>query len=117
MRFLAKENLPGAVVAAITAAGLDITWIRTVAPGASDPEVLARAVREQRILLTFDKDFGELAGRSPLPHACGVVLLRTDAETRQCRTASRGTHNRTDDWAGHVSVITPGRIRMRALRQ
>jgi len=62
VRFPANENVPGAAVSAIMAAGHDITWKRTVAPGASDSEVLARAVREQRILLRFDKDVGELAG-------------------------------------------------------
>jgi hypothetical protein len=38
--------------------------------------VLATAAREDRILLTFDKDFGELAARSALPPGCGVVLFR-----------------------------------------
>jgi predicted nuclease of predicted toxin-antitoxin system len=37
--------------------------------------VLAWAAREERILLTFDKDFGELARKSNLPPTCGVVLL------------------------------------------
>jgi predicted nuclease of predicted toxin-antitoxin system len=46
------------------------------APGMSDPDVLAWAAREQRILLTFDKDFGELAQGSALPRTCGVVLRR-----------------------------------------
>jgi hypothetical protein len=35
------------------------------------------ATREERILLTLDKDFGELAKGSALPRTCGVVLLRT----------------------------------------
>src|SRR5713101_1952618 len=34
------------------------------------------AAREERILLTFDKDFGELARGKQLPRTCGVVLLR-----------------------------------------
>jgi predicted nuclease of predicted toxin-antitoxin system len=42
----------------------------------SDPDVLAWAVREERILLTFDKDFGELARASALPRLCGVALLQ-----------------------------------------
>lgn len=61
MRFLANENFPGAAVAALEAAGNDVVWVRTAAPGSSDPEVLAWAAREQRVLITFDKDFGELA--------------------------------------------------------
>jgi predicted nuclease of predicted toxin-antitoxin system len=56
MRFLANENFPGAAVAAIAALGHDIVSIRLVAAGASDAAVLDRAIREERILLTFDKD-------------------------------------------------------------
>ena len=118
MRFLANENVPAAAVSAIAAGGHDITWIRTVSPGASDSEVLARAVREQRILLTFDKDFGELAARSPLPHGCGVVLMRVPMP-RPDNVGQRLAELITErnDWADHFSVITPGRIRMRALQQ
>jgi hypothetical protein len=41
MRFLANENFPGAAVAVLEAAGNDVVWVRTAAPGSSDPEVLA----------------------------------------------------------------------------
>ncbi len=117
MRFLANENFPGAAVVALAAAGHDIVWVRIAAPGASDPEVLAWAVREQRVLLTFDKDFGELAGSSALPSVCGVVLFRIpvpkpgDVGQRLAELIAG-----RDDWAGHFSVIQPGRVRMRRLR-
>lgn len=75
MRFLANENFPGSAVDAIRTAGHDV-WIRTLAPGSSHREVLAMASQEQRILLTFDKDFGELAKASSLPIAYGIALLR-----------------------------------------
>ena len=61
MRFLADENIPGDAVADIEAAGHDIVWVRTVAPGSKDEDILALAVREERTILTFEKDFGELA--------------------------------------------------------
>jgi Domain of unknown function (DUF5615) len=77
MRFLANENFPGAAVTALEAAGHDVVWVRIAAPGTTDPDVLAWAAREERILLTLDKDFGELARGSALPHTCGIVLLRT----------------------------------------
>jgi hypothetical protein len=41
MRYLAKENFPAAAVAALRALGNDVAWVRTTAPGATDPEVLA----------------------------------------------------------------------------
>jgi len=116
MRFLADENFPGTAVAAIRAAGHDIEWVRSAAPGMSDPEVLGWAARDDRILLTFDKDFGALAGASALSGRCGVMLFRMPmpkpagaAQQLADLITSRG------DWAGHFSVIEPGRIRMRPL--
>ena len=116
MRFLANENFPGAAVTALEAARHDVVWVRIAAPGTTDPDVLAWATREQRILLTFDKDFGELARESALPHTCGVVLLRTPmprpGDVGQ-RLADLITAR--DDWAGCFSVIEPGCVRMRPL--
>ena len=116
MRFLANENVPGSAIAALQAAGNDVVWIRIAAPGSSDPEVLARAAREGRILLTFDKDFGELAKASALPAACGVILVRIpmprpDAVGQRLADLIMARV----DWAGHFSVIEPGRVRMRLL--
>lgn len=118
MRFLADENFPGAAVGALEKAGHDVVWMRIAAPGASDPDVLARAVREGRILLTFDKDFGEVARAAALPTTCGVVLFRLPVPRPGDvgpRLADLVTSR--DDWAGHFSVIEPGRVRMRPLAQ
>src|SRR5262245_26793153 len=76
MRFLANENFPADAVTQLKAAGHDIVWVRTAAPGMKDEDVLAWAAREARIVLTFDKDFGELAWRAGLPASSGIVLLR-----------------------------------------
>jgi predicted nuclease of predicted toxin-antitoxin system len=116
MRFLADENFPGEAVKALRAGGNDVIWIGVEAPGSSDAEVLARAAREERILLTFDKDFGELAKASPLPAGCGVILLRIPMprpESVDQQLASLIMAR--DDWAGRFSVIEPGRVRMRRL--
>lgn len=93
-----------------------MAWVRTEAPGSADAEVLARAQQETRVLLTFDRDFGELAWRSKLPAICGVVLFRipmpspaTVGETLAAIVSSR------QDWTGHFAVVEAGRIRMRRL--
>lgn len=116
MRFLANENFPGPAVSVLRSAGHDIVWLRTAEPGATDPQVLAWAAREGRILLTFDKDFGELARASTLPATCGVVLFRIPMP----KANNVGVHlaeliTSRDDWAGHFSVVETGRIRMRVL--
>ena len=79
MNFLANENFPRDAVDALRALGHDVAWVRTDAPGSTDPQVLARAVAEARILLTFDKDFGDLAFLAGLPTGCGIVLFRLPA--------------------------------------
>ncbi len=116
MRFLANENFPKAAVDRLVSEGHDVEWVRETAPGATDRDVIARAEREQRILLTFDKDFGTLAFATGLPLTCGIVLFRMPmpspdsvGEALAARLAER------EDWAGHFSVIEPNRIRMRAL--
>ena len=76
MRFLADENFPADAVAALRAAGEDVVAVADAAPGSADADILAWAEREGRILVIFDKDFGELAWRAGLPAQCGVVLLR-----------------------------------------
>ena len=92
--------------------------MRIAAPGATDPDVLAWAAREERILLTFDKDFGDLAKASVLPPECGVVLLRLPmpkpGDVGQVLAELIAAR---DDWAGHFSVIEPARVRMRPLAQ
>jgi len=61
VRVLADENVPKKAVEALRERGHDVLWVAEVAPGSKDEEVLALAIREGRILLTFDKDFGERA--------------------------------------------------------
>ena len=116
MRFLANENIPGEAVTALRAGGHDVAWVRSDAPGSSDREVLARAMSENRVLLTFDKDFGELAWRAGLPITCEVILFRLPMPLPGMvgRALAEIVTGR-DDRPGHFAVIEPGRIRMRPL--
>jgi predicted nuclease of predicted toxin-antitoxin system len=79
VRWLADECGAAPVVARLREAGYDVTYMAETAPAATDPEALARAHREDRLLLTEDKDFGELVFRRDWP-VSGVVLLRIDPE-------------------------------------
>ena len=116
MRILANENFPGDAVVALRDRGHDVAWVRSDAPGSSDVEVLARGQAENRILVTFDKDFGELAFRSRLPASSGVLLFRISAPSSShiVRVAVAALESRTD-WAGHFAVIEDDRIRMTPL--
>jgi predicted nuclease of predicted toxin-antitoxin system len=115
VRVLANENVPGDIVQALRNFGHDVLWIRTDAPGSSDEVVLTRGQTEDRLLLTFDKDFGELAFRFGLPIS-GVILLRLSASspTRLTQVVMAALTSR-EDWAGMFSVVEEGRVRMTAL--
>jgi predicted nuclease of predicted toxin-antitoxin system len=116
VRILANENVALAAVQALRARGHDVAWVREDAPGTPDEAVLDRAQAEQRVLLTFDKDFGELAFRRGLPAACGVILLRiaTPSPDHMAATLAKALDVRAD-WEGHFSVIEDDRIRMTPL--
>ncbi|MFN3349704.1 DUF5615 family PIN-like protein [Pseudorhodoplanes sp.] len=85
-------------------------------PGASDRDILDWAARERRILLTFDRDFGQLASRAALPVAAGIVLFRIAIPpAAEAGAALAARIAERDDWAGHFSVIEPTRVRVRPL--
>ncbi len=116
MRLLANENVPGMVVEQLRAVNWDVSWIRTECPGIVDRDVLQRAVSENRILLTFDKDFGELAVRSGLKTPQGIILFRLGLQSPEmvAKMVLKILQSRTD-WAGHFSVADEMRVRMRPL--
>ena len=113
---MADENVPGAAIDALRARGHDVLWVRTGMPGAKDEDVLARAQADRRIVVTFDKDFGELAFARGLPAACGVVLfrLRSSDSEEEARAVVAVLESR-DDWEGHFGAVEDGRLRMRSL--
>jgi predicted nuclease of predicted toxin-antitoxin system len=75
--WLADECVAASLVRGLRGAGHDVLYIAEFAASLSDPEVIALASREERLLLTADKDFGELVFRRghPVP---GLILLRID---------------------------------------
>jgi predicted nuclease of predicted toxin-antitoxin system len=116
MRFLANENVTGTVIRELRQRGHDVLSVKESMRSEQDDVILARAHAEQRIVITHDKDFGELAFRTQLPASCGVVLFRLSGSDRDIdnRRVLEAIESRVD-WAGHFSVVTADRIRMRPL--
>ena len=93
MKFLADECCDAPLVAGLREDGHDVLFVMESARGADDETVLRRAAADERILLTEDKDFGELVVRLGLP-AFGIVLLRlspadSDSKLARLREALR----------------------------
>lgn len=76
MKVLANENIPLGMVRRLRELGHDVLAIGETSPGATDAVVLDRARIEQRILLTFDRDYGELVYLKRLPCPVGILYLR-----------------------------------------
>lgn len=79
MRFLVDECTGPAVARWLQESGHDVFSVYDQARGSSDAKIFSKAFAENRILLTNDKDFGELIYRERRPHK-GVVLLRLQDE-------------------------------------
>ena len=76
MRFLANETFPRASIRRLREAGYEVEAVQEKEPGAKDPAVLDYAARENLVLLTFDRDYGELIYRRHMPSPRGVLYLR-----------------------------------------
>jgi predicted nuclease of predicted toxin-antitoxin system len=82
MKFLADENLPLSTVKSLQEKDIDIISIRNFGYGLEDKEVIRIAVRERRVLITLDKDFGEMVFRRA-KKCRGIILLRVPLKSAE----------------------------------
>ena len=118
MRFVADESVDLPIVQAIREAGYDVTYVAELAPGIDDATVLEEANREGRLLLTADKDFGEMVVRQQRL-STGVILLRLAGLSNQHKAVLtlRAIQENSDRLAGHLLVIGAGQVRIRPIRR
>lgn len=114
LRFLIDESADARVAPYLRGRGYDVALVATdYAPALDDAEILAIAVRDQRILITFDRDFGELVFSQRQPHA-GVLYFRLgpiDLPTEIARLDHVLTHYA--DRLDHFLTITRRSVRVR----
>lgn len=113
MNFLADESCAAPVIRALRHAGHDVLAIAEIAAGATDEEVLEQAVREQRVLITEDLDFGNLVFARGRPEA-GVILVRFRTPGRLAKPASvvEAVSRLGSRLRNAFVVIEPGRVRI-----
>jgi predicted nuclease of predicted toxin-antitoxin system len=116
MRIMADENFPRPALLALRESGWDVFSIAEEHPGCSDEEVAALCADQRRILMTFDKDFGELVFRRGLPAGSGVVLFRITPDTPdEAAGLALALAESQPDLQGCFCVVTRNRIRVRPL--
>jgi predicted nuclease of predicted toxin-antitoxin system len=115
-RYLANENFPLGVAQTLRGQGDDVVHASEVLAGSSDSVILQTALDQDRVLLTFDQDFGELVFRHGNPPAPGIVLFRLyqlppDAVIAALESFFAAKPN----LRGLFTVVSPGQYRQTAL--
>jgi predicted nuclease of predicted toxin-antitoxin system len=113
VKLLLDTCVSGGAVDALKAAGHDVVWVGDWPADPGDDEILALAYQAGRILITLDKDFGELVVVREQAHAgiIRLVVLSASQQASACLIAL----NRygTELQSGAIVTVEPGRIRVR----
>ena len=116
MKFLADENIHSDVVAWLRGAGHDVEYAAESRRGESDPALLRRALAQDRVIVTDDKDFGDLVVRGR-HGASGVLLLRlrNPSIPERLQRLSLAWPTIASSLPGHLVVVSDRRVRARPL--
>jgi predicted nuclease of predicted toxin-antitoxin system len=113
LRFLADESCDFGVVKALRAEGYDVLALTEITSRSVDTEVIAQAYQEKRILLTEDKDFGQLVFASQADTA-GVILIRYPGNARRSlqKVVVKLVREQGNDIRNAFIVMQPGHVRV-----
>jgi predicted nuclease of predicted toxin-antitoxin system len=113
VRFLADESCDFAVVRVLRATGHDVLAVAELASGSDDAIVMDMAFRENRVLLTEDKDFGQLA-YAHSQQSSGVILIRYPAGARKAlpNAVMVLVSELGNNLIGSFIVMSPGQVRI-----
>ena len=118
MNLLADESVDRPIVERLRRDGHEIAYIAEMGSGISDEAVLEKANDQEAMLLTADKDFGELTYRQKLIHG-GAVLIRLAGLSNETKAevVAQALRDRGLQFVNAFTVISPGMIRVRTIRQ
>ncbi len=114
MKLLIDENAPRTLVEYLRDEKYDLLWIREYQRGLADDEIVSLSSVEGRIIITFDKDFGELVYRKNM-NPPGVILLRIVDNILCQKKLSMFLKTYKNKIEGYFSVLTVKKIRVRKL--
>ena len=114
MNLVADEGVDRQIVDLLRSEGHDVAYVAELAPGITDEEVLREANGRGALLLTTDKDFGDLIFRRRLVHS-GVVLLRVSGLSTpdKAKLVAAVFRERGTEVLNSFSVISPSQVRIR----
>jgi predicted nuclease of predicted toxin-antitoxin system len=113
MKLLLDTCVWGGAKADLQAAGHDVLWTGDLPEDPGDEDILAQAHREERVLITLDKDFGELAIRRGLPHSGIARLVYIPARQQGAVCHQVVTQYGGELTQGAIVTVEAGRVRIR----
>lgn len=115
-KFLVDEDVEYSIVQYLRKQGYDVLSVVEFHPSLDDADILQKAVQEQRIVITSDKDFGLLAFKEKLP-AAGIILFRLydQSAATKLRILPRILEEYKSKLYGNFMVVSEGKIRIRKL--
>ncbi len=114
MKVLLDTCVWGKAIAALQAEGHDVVWSGDWEADPGDDQILQIAHSEGRVVVTLDKDFGQLAVALDRPHS-GIIRLVGIPALEQAPTCVIILERyREDLTAGAIVTVEPGRVRVRA---
>jgi len=117
MSIVADENVPSAVVRRLRELGHEVTWIKTAFPGMPDVEIFRLCEDSGSVLVTLDKDFGEIACVRLASQRTGVILLRFGQPPETIASALALALTNHEEFLGWFTVVSETRIRRRPMRR
>jgi predicted nuclease of predicted toxin-antitoxin system len=116
IHFVADESVDATIFAALRQEGFFVYSIQENQFGIIDEEVLDVANERKAILLTEDKDFGELVYRLKLPH-CGILLMRLIGLTTEekATAALKTVQSHLQELPNNFTVLKDGKVRIRKI--
>ena len=116
MKFLANENIPYQSVKILRDAGFDIVSVSEEFPSVKDETVILYSTIENRIILTFDRDYGDLIFNHGINFSVGVVYLRISSfEPAEPARILLKLFKANLELEGYFTVISENNIRQRKL--
>lgn len=116
MTFFADEGLDAPMVELLRNEGYTVIYAAEEMKGASDSEILERANEENAVLITKDKDFGELIIRQKM-YSQGVILIRVEKlnSLSNCLLLLRLINKHSTELRRSFTIIEEDKIRIRRL--
>lgn len=113
MKFIVDENAGPSVAKWLTTIGHEVYSVYDETPGIPDEEILEKAHAKNFIVVTSDKDFGELVFKNNLPHK-GVILMRlvNESAANKIRVLQSLLEQLSDQLPGRFVVVTEGGVRI-----